>query len=271
MARPGAPPNRRSEHETFTDPAPTPMNWPTNDRARERLRTLGPRALSPRELLGILLEGGTPAADETAARSSLDLAGDLLGWFAPDGSPAQALRRLMTAPFGAVSEVPGIGPAKAARIQAALELGRLAVEEGVPEMDRLNTASEVYVRMRARMRNLPHEEFHVLLLNLNCEVLRDLVIGNGYLTTDGISPRDVYRAALAENAHSMVLAHNHPHGESNPTAEDIALTRAVDQGSRLIGIELLDHVIIGPTGYYSFAESTDLLPSAWMRSAGGDG
>jgi DNA repair protein RadC len=177
----------------------------------------------------------------------------------------------MTAPFGAVSEVPGIGPAKAARVQAALELGRLAVEEGLPEMDRLNTAGDVYVRMRAGMRNLPHEEFHVLLLNLNCELLRDVVFGHGHLTTEGVSPRDVYRAALAENAHSMVLAHNHPHGDPNPTPEDTAFTRHVDQGSRLIGVELLDHIIIGNSGYYSFAESTELLPSGWMSSARGDG
>lgn len=247
------------------------MTWPTNDRPRERLRTLGPRALSPRELLSLVLQSGTPAADETAARSSLDLAGDLLRWFAPDDSAAQALRRMMTAPFAALSEVPGVGPAKAARVQAALQLGRLAVEEGVPEMDRLESASDVYVRMRAGMRNLPHEEFHVLLLNFNSELLRDVVMGHGLLTTEGVSPRDVYRAALAENAHSMVVAHNHPHGDPNPSAEDTAFTRILDQGSRLIGVELLDHVIIGHHGYYSYAESTELLPSGWMSSARGDG
>src|SRR5688572_24411258 len=104
----------------------TIKSWPAHDRPRERLRTLGPRSLSPRELLALLIETGIPAADGRPARSALDVAGDLLAWFSPQGG-ADSLRRIMTAPFSALCEVPGIGPAKAAKIHAALDLGRRAV------------------------------------------------------------------------------------------------------------------------------------------------
>jgi DNA repair protein RadC len=239
----------------------TIKEWNPHDRPRERLRTMGARSLAPRELLALLIETGTPASDDRPARSALDVAGDLLAWFSPhDG--AQSLRRIMTAPFAALCEVPGIGPAKAAKIHAALDLGRRAVEEGRPEMERLTCARDVYERLRLSMRDLHHEEFRVLLLNVQLDLLREVVVGRGTLTACGVSPREVFKAALAENAHSVVVVHNHPSGETTASPEDKAFTRQLDEGSRWVGVQLSDHIIIGEGRYFSFAEA-GLLTAGW--------
>jgi DNA repair protein RadC len=235
----------------------TIKEWPAHDRPRERLRTLGPRSLSPRELLALLIETGLPAGEGRPARSALDVAGDLLRWFSPN-QDAQSLRRIMTAPLSALCEVPGIGPAKAAKIHAALDLGRRAIEEGRPEMERLCCTRDVYERMKVPMRDLPHEEFRVLLLNLNCDLLREVVVGKGSLTACGITPREVFKVALGENAYSMVVVHNHPSGEPTPSPEDKLFTRQLDEGSKVVGVDLLDHIIIGENRYHSFSEDGTL-------------
>lgn len=235
--------------------------WPAQDRPRERLRSMGPRSLSPRELLALLIETGIPAVDGRPGRSALDVAGDLLAWFSPhEGS--ESLRRIMNASFAALCEVPGIGPAKAAKIHAALDLGRRAIEEARPELERLTGTRAVYDRMRFSMRDLPQEEFRLLLLTLNCDLLREVVVARGSLTGCGITPREVFQAALAENAYGMVVVHNHPSGETDPSPADRAFTKQLDEGSRVVGVELLDHIIIGEQKYFSFAEE-GLLSAGW--------
>lgn len=241
----------------------TIKEWPAHDRPRERLRTLGPRSLSPRELLALLIETGMPAADGRPARSALDVAGELLKWFSPGGG-AESLRRIMTAPFAALCEVPGIGPAKAAKIHAALDLGRRAAEEARPEMERLVTSRDVYERMRLSMRDLPHEEFRALLLNVQCELLREVILGQGGLTSCGITPREVFRVALAENAHGIVVVHNHPSGEPTPSPDDRLFTRQLEAGSKVVGVELLDHVVVGEGRYHSFSEE-GILSKGWKK------
>lgn len=236
--------------------------WPVHDRPRERLRTLGPRSLSPRELLALLIETGIPGTDGRPARSAMDVAGDLLAWFSPNAD-AQSLRRIMTAPFSALCEVPGIGPAKAAKIHAALDLGRRAVEEARPEMERVVCARDVYERMRVSMRDLPCEEFRVLLLTVQNDLLREVVVGKGTLNTCAVSPREIFKVALQENAYGMVVVHNHPSGETTPSPDDRAFTCRLDHASVVMGVRLLDHIIIGEQRYFSFAEE-GLLNEGWQ-------
>jgi DNA repair protein RadC len=247
---------RRSKSGTITI-----KEWPVHDRPRERLRAQGPRTLTARELLALLIETGTPASEGRPARSAMDLASDLLRWAAP-GEGAESLRRIMTSPLPALCEVPGIGPAKAARILAALDLGRRAIEEARPDLERFTCARDVYERMRVRMRDLPQEEFHILLLNLNGELLRDVVIARGTLDRCAVHARDVFRHALAESAHSVVLVHNHPSGEPTPSPEDRQLTRRFVSAGNLLGVTVVDHVIIGEGRYASFCEE-GLLDSGW--------
>lgn len=232
----------------------TIKEWPSQERPRERLETLGPRALSPRELLALLIETGTPAVAGKAARSALDLAGDLLHAFR-SGEGGESLRRIMISPASELCRVPGIGPAKAAKILAALDLGRRAAEEARPERDRVRTPRDVYERMRLRMRDLPHEEFHVLHLNSQNEILRDLMVTRGTLDASLVHPREVFRAAIAEAAASVILVHNHPSGEPAPSPEDRAVTAQLRTAGEVVGIEVLDHVIVGEGRYVSFVEA----------------
>ena len=242
---------------TITRPIPRAFvsikKWPEFDRPRERLRTQGPEALSARELLALLIETGEPPRGGRPARSAMDLAGDLLTWFSPAGGE-ESLRRIMKAPLSALCEVPGIGPAKAAKVLAALDLGRRAAEESLPGREQVATARDVYERMRLSMRDLPQEQFHVLLLNRQNEVLREVVVTRGTLDSADLHARDVFRAAMAENAACVVLVHNHPSGRPTPSPKDKELTRQLSVAGRMVGIPVHDHVIIGEHGYFSFSE-----------------
>jgi DNA repair protein RadC len=160
----------------------------------------------------------------------------------------------MTASVKEVCEVPGIGPAKAAKILAALDLGRRAAEEARPERDRMGSPRDVYERMRFTLRDLPYEEFHVLLLNTQNEILRDLQVTRGTLDASLVHPREVFKAAIAESAAAVVLVHNHPSGDPTPSAEDRAVTRQLREAGQTLGIDVLDHVIIGEGRYTSFVE-----------------
>jgi DNA repair protein RadC len=232
----------------------TIKEWPTDERPRERLRSLGPRALSPRELLALLIETGTPGGPGKPRRSALDLAGDLLQHFSA-GSGRESLRRIMNASVAEICRVPGIGPAKAAKILAGLDLGRRAAEEERPERDRVGSPRDVYERMRLVLRDLPHEEFHVLLLNTQNQMVRDLLVTRGTLDASLVHPREVFRAAIAEAAAAVILVHNHPSGDPTPSAEDRAVTHDLRAAGETVGIEVLDHVIIGEGRYVSFVEA----------------
>jgi DNA repair protein RadC len=151
--------------------------------------------------------------------------------------------------------VPGIGPAKATKVLAALELGRRAAEEARPERERIRSAADVYERMRLALRDLAHEEFHVLLLSTQNEVIRDLQVTRGTLDASLVHPREVFRPAISEAAASVILVHNHPSGDPSPSAEDRAVTRQLTAAGELVGIEVLDHVVVGEGRYVSFAEA----------------
>lgn len=248
--------------------------WPATDRPRERLRTLGPQSLSSRELLALLIETGMPATDERAARSALDVAGDLLGWALQgedesgpgtggrDRRDRQPLRRIMNAPFSQLCSVPGIGPAKAAKILAALDLGRRAMQEVKREVHRFSSARDVFEHVHVRMRDLKHEEVHVMLLNPQGELLRTEKVAQGTVDNVHVHPRDVFGPAVREGAHGVVVLHNHPSGEPTASPEDHRLTACLHEASQLLGIALLDHIIIGEGRYWSFSEERQ-LPSGW--------
>jgi DNA repair protein RadC len=248
--------------------------WPATDRPRERLCTLGPQSLSSRELLALLIETGRPATDERPARSAMDVAGDLLAW-ALQGEEEEAeekegkrrrdtqpLRRIMMAPSSQLCSVPGIGPARAAKILAALELGRRAVQEVRREVYRFSCASHVFEHVHVRMRDLRHEEFHVVLLNAQGELMRIEKVAQGTVDTCHVQPRDVFSPALREGAYSVVALHNHPSGEPRPSREDRELTRQLEASATLLGVRLLDHIIVGEQRYWSFSEQKQLT-SGW--------
>lgn len=216
---------------------------PALDRPRERLLRLGPRALSATELLSILISTGQ------RGRSAIDLAGALLAGNGP------SLGDLARRTAAELARLRGIGAAKAARVVAALELGRRLQEEARGERFRIRVPADVYHWFFPRMADLPVEEFHVLALDSGSAVLRDLLITQGTLTSSLVHPREVFRGAIAESAAGIVVVHNHPSGDPTPSPDDRAVTRQLVDSGRLLGIPVYDHIVIGHGRYVSFVES----------------
>jgi DNA repair protein RadC len=217
--------------------------WPVTDRPRERLRSIGPEALSGRELLAVLIGSGTEG------HSAVDVAGALLA--EADGS----LRRLAAVSLAELQRTPGVGPATAARLSAALELGRRLAREGPADRGRVQGPRDVYERCAPAMRDLPQEEFRVLLLNTQHAVTREVVVTRGILDASVVHAREVFRGAIAESAAAVILTHNHPSGDPTPSPEDREVTRQLAAAGAVLGIPVLDHVIIGDARYVSFVEA----------------
>jgi DNA repair protein RadC len=203
------------------------------------MRMLGPSALSPRELLAILIGSGG------ATGSALDVAERVL---ARSGG---SLRTLASLPPGELRAEPGIGAATVSRIQGALELGRRAAAEPVDGLGRIQGPEDVFARMGPLLRDLKQEEFHALLLNTQHRVIRDVLVTRGILDASLIHPREVFRAAIVESAAGVILVHNHPSGDPTPSGEDRAVTRQLSTAGTAIGIPVLDHVIVGADRFVS--------------------
>jgi DNA repair protein RadC len=214
-------------------PTPPIHAWSPEDRPRERLRAVGARHLSVRELLAILVGSGGSGG------SAFDVAERLMAW------AGGSLGRLGSADPGSLEGLPGVGQATAARVLAALELGRRGAGRGQGDDEAIRGPADVFRRMGARLRDLPQEEFHALLLNTRHRVIREVAVTRGILDASLIHPREVFRLAVVEGAAGVILVHNHPSGDPTPSAEDRAVTRQLSEAGRALGIPVLDHVVIG--------------------------
>lgn len=214
---------------------------PDIDRPRERLWRLGAGALTAPELLAILLGTGSGAADAlTVARRLLEPAGG-------------TLRRLAARPPAELLRVPGVGPAKGAKLLAAFELALRLDREARPAQPRITAPSDVLRVMGPVLRDLAVEEFHLLALDTRSRVLRDVLVTRGLLDSSLVHPREVFRAAIAEAAAGIILVHNHPSGDPTPSAEDRAVTRQLVAAGQLLDLPVYDHVIVAGDRYVSFA------------------
>jgi len=222
--------------------APLVRELPSPDRPRERLLRLGPAALTTAELIAILLSTGR------AGHSSAEVAASLLS----AGGPS--LGDLARRSPSELARTAGIGPAKAARVAAALELGRRAQEDGRGDRVRIRSPADVYRYCAPRLADLPAEEFHVLALDSQSGVLRDLLVTRGLLNASLVHPREVFRGAIAEAAAGIIVVHNHPSGDPTPSADDRAATRQLVEAGRVLDLPVYDHVVIGSGRYVSFAE-----------------
>jgi len=211
------------------------------DRPRERLWSLGPAALTTAELLAILLGTGSGGS------SVLEVAGRLLD--VADGS----LRRLARRPRAELLRSHGIGPTKAARLLAAFELGARLAREERPPIVRIREPEDVAHLFQDRLRDLQVEEFHLLALDSQSQVLREVLVTRGLLNSSLVHPREVFRAAIAEAAAGIIVVHNHPSGDPTPSAEDRAVTQQLAAAGRLLDLPLYDHVIIAGDRFVSFA------------------
>lgn len=218
-----------------------PPAEPQADRPRERLWRLGAPSLSTGELIAVLL--GTGRAGEDVLKVSARVMAGVEG----------SLRRLSARPPAELQRAPGIGSAKAARLLAALELGqRLALELRPPAV-RIREPKDAVGHVAGRLRDLAVEEFHVLALDTQSRILRDITVTRGLLDSSLVHPREVFRPAIAEAAAGVILVHNHPSGDPTPSAEDRAVTRQLVAAGRLLDLPVFDHVIVAGDRHFSFA------------------
>ncbi len=208
-------------------------DMPEHERPRERLLHSGADALSEAELLAILLRTGT------RERPVLDLARDLLR--AADNS----LARLATLGVPELRAVRGIGATKAVEIHAAFALARRLCRSIRAERPKIRHAADAADLLREKLRGKPQEELHALLLDTRNYLLRDDCITVGLADRSQAHAREVFRNAIRENSSRLILVHNHPSGDPMPSPQDIECTRGLVGAGRLIGIEVVDHIVIG--------------------------
>ena len=216
---------------------------PKEERPREKLITYGASALSNAELLAVLLHTGT------REHSVLHLAESVLGKYKERGMAAMAQMSVRD-----LADIHGIGPSKAATILAAVELGRRLLQKAAAKVQIVHGPEDAAHFAMPHLRYEQKEHFAVLLLNTKNHILglRDISIGS--LSASIVHPREVFSMAIRYAAASMILVHNHPSGDPNPSREDLAVTDRLVKAGRILDIPVLDHIILGDNRFLSLKE-----------------
>ena len=220
--------------------------WAPEDRPTERLQRLGAESLTDGELLAILIGSGTQQY------SAVDIANHILGKF------NRNLNTLGKARFDEILDTEGVGTQTACKILAAVELGKrrqMATPELHPDM---STATRIYNYMLPKMQDLATEEFHILLMNQNYRLIKQVRISQGGITETCADIRVMMREAVLCNATILCAVHNHPSGSLSPSRADDELTRAIKEACRVMRIHFLDHVIVTDGAYMSYREQGKL-------------
>jgi DNA repair protein RadC len=213
-----------------------------HDRPREKLERLGAAGLGDNELLAVVLGSGARGS------GALDVANRLL-------EQAGGVHGLVRVDAGDLCQVSGVGPARAAQVLAAVELGRRTLLPAVRERPRFRTPSEVAAYLLPQYGSRPVEQFGVVMLDTKHRLIRIKIVAVGSLDTAVVHPREVFREATAASAAAIVLFHNHPSGDPTPSADDLVLTSRMVSAGSVMGIDVVDHVILGDQRYYSLVES----------------
>jgi DNA repair protein RadC len=221
--------------------SPTIKELPSDERPRERLATHGPQALSTAELLAILIRVGN------AQRSAVSLGEHLLAHFGN-------VREVASASVEALAKVHGIGIAKATQIKAAIEFGARVTLFSGEARPTIHDPRDVSNLLMADLRYAKKETLKSLLLNTKNQVLAIKTVSIGDLSSSIVHPREVFQDAVIASAASLIIAHNHPSGDPTPSAEDISVTRRLKEAGEILGIDLLDHIIIGDGIFVSLKE-----------------
>ncbi len=214
--------------------------WPESERPRERLLKDGPESLSDAQLMAILLRVGRP--DSSAMHVAMELLQQLGG-----------LQGLANRGIEELCRVPGVGPAKAAQLKAAMELGKRVLSTPLSTGMRIGSSADLFKHYYPLLRDMRREVFKIILLDAKHTVIRDATVSEGSLTLSIVHPREVFSLAIREAAAAVIFLHNHPSGDPQPSTEDRELTRRLVAAGELLGIQVLDHLIIGDGRYASFA------------------
>ncbi|MBC6002227.1 MAG: RadC family protein [Paeniclostridium sp.] len=212
------------------------------ERPREKMLTKGEKSLSNAELLAIILRTGTKK------QSVLELANYIIN------KDSQGIRWLNDITIEELCEIDGIGISKAAQIKASLELG-IRISSAKPIRYKVTNPWDIYKYYMDSLRYLNKEIFKIILLNTKNEIICDIDISVGTLNMSVVHPREVFREAIKRSSNKIILMHNHPSGNIEPSNEDKNVTSRLVKCGELIGIEVIDHIIIGDGLYYSFKEN----------------
>ena len=213
-----------------------------DDRPREKLVAKGRQSLSDAELLAILLSSGN--REETA----IQLAQRILN------ANQNSINQLAKLQLNDLKKYKGVGEAKAVTILAALEIGRRRTDVDIDEKIKVTSSKSAYNVIKPKLSDLPHEEFWVIFLSRNNNVIKTECISKGGVSVTAVDTRLILKPAIENLASGIILAHNHPSGNLKPSQEDIYLTKKVKEAARLLDITVQDHLVIGDQVYFSFAD-----------------
>jgi DNA repair protein RadC len=219
----------------------TVRDLPRSERPRERLQRFGPEALSAQELLALVIGRGIPK------KSVMNIAQELLARFGN-------IKAISQATIEELCEIKGIGLAKAAQIKACFELGRR--EDLEPEFKNydIKDPEAVVKAIRTSIKDKAKEHFKLILLNPRNKIIGISTISIGTLNASLVHPREVFKDAIVHCAASVVLAHNHPSGDPEPSEDDLKITQKLVDSGKILGMEVIDHIIIGKNNFCSFKE-----------------
>jgi len=220
--------------------------WAEADRPREKLLTHGRSVLSDAELIAILIGSGTQSL------SAIDVGKNILSGVNND------LNHLAKFSVKELMRFKGIGQAKAISIIAALELGRRRKETAVQQKPKINSSQDAYDLLKSVMLDLQHEEFWVIMMNRANRVIRMKRISSGGISGTVADVKIIFKEAIDQMASALILAHNHPSGNRNPSNEDVRLTKKMKESGQILDIPVLDHIIFAEDKYYSFADEAML-------------
>jgi len=217
-------------------------HWAEDDRPREKLLRKSPAALSDSELLAILITKGY------YDKNAIDLAKEVLQL---GGNNLHELGKL---PVKKLMKIKGIGTAKAITIAAALELGRRRQAAMIVEKPVVKGSRQIADYLQSLLRDYQYEVFAVVFLNVANRITHFEIISEGGITSTIADPRIILKKALQEDAVNIILCHNHPSGNLRPSTADVELTLQIREAARYLDINVMDHIIVSDTGYYSFAD-----------------
>lgn len=217
-------------------------HWSEDDKPREKLLNKGKSALSDAELLAILIGSGS------RSESAVALCKRILK------QNEYNLHQLQKQSIQQLIQFKGIGEAKAVTIVAALELANRIRQAETKELTKITTSIDVFNVMQPIIGDLQHEEFWVLLLNNSSKILYKLQLSKGGITQTVVDQRMLFKIALEHLATALILVHNHPSGQLNPSQDDLNITQKIKEGAKNLDIQLLDHVIVTSHHYFSFAD-----------------
>lgn len=220
---------------------PKVKDWPESERPRERLIKHGADSLSDAQLLAIILRTGS------GGKGVMDLSIGLLDRFSE-------LRNLDSASISDLNSIKGLGTAKIAQMKAAFELGKRLMSVPADGKPVFSSSHSLYSYFAPRFKNLKKELFISVLLDAKNRLIRECRVSEGTLTNSLIHPREAFREAIRESAASVIFVHNHPSGDPEPSRDDITITERLKSAGEIIGINVLDHVIIGDGKYTSLKE-----------------